>query len=402
MTAQKIVPLGSVAYINPNLASVDFDADELVDFVPMATVETDASVTTSVETRSYEEVRKGYTYFADGDILLAKITPCFENGKISQIRIRSAAGFGSTEFHVIRPQADKLDARYLVHLLRQQKIRTEGERRMTGSAGQRRVPKSFLESLPVFLPPFPEQRRIAAILDKADALRTKRREALAHLDRLAQSIFVEMFGDPVANTKKWPSAPLRELLSGIDSGWSPVCLERPAEGDEWGVLKLGAVTSCVFDSRANKALPSDVAPDAAIEVKPGDLLFSRKNTYELVAACAYVESTAPRLMMSDLIFRLQVRDEARLNKRYLHALLTNRRKRAEVQKLAGGSAGSMPNISKAKLLGMQIELPPVSDQEKFASRVQAVGKHKSVCQAAIVEADALFASLQHRAFRGEL
>ena len=211
MTGRQTVPLGSVAYINPNLGTVGFDADELVDFVPMAAVEADASITASLEARPYEEVKKGYTYFADGDILLAKITPCFENGKISQIRIRSAAGFGSTEFHVIRPQSDKLDARYLVHLLRQEKIRTEGERRMTGSAGQRRVPKSFLESLPVFLPPLAEQRRIAAILDKADALRTKRREALVQLDRLAQSIFVEMFGDPLTNSKAWKTQRLDSI-----------------------------------------------------------------------------------------------------------------------------------------------------------------------------------------------
>lgn len=256
------------------------------------------------------------------------------------------------------------------------------------------------ETIP--LPPLPEQRRIAAILDKADALRTKRREVVAQLDRLTQSIFVEMFGDPVANTKDWTRHPLGNLLSGIDSGWSPVCLERPAEADEWGVLKLGAVTSCMFDHRANKALPPGVEPVAGIEVKPGDLLFSRKNTYELVAACAFVESTRPGLMMSDLIFRLQVRDETKVNKRFLHALFTNSRKRAEVQKLAGGSAGSMPNISKAKLLQMQVELPPIALQDEFAARIKRTNQLKATNQSAAVEADLMFSSLQHRAFRGEL
>jgi type I restriction enzyme S subunit len=252
------------------------------------------------------------------------------------------------------------------------------------------------------LPSLAEQHRIAAILDKANALCAKRREALAHLDSLTQSIFIEMFGDPVNNEKSLPRCEFGELLSSIDSGWSPVCLERPVAGEEWGILKLGAITKCVFDHNANKALPCGVEPDTSIEVKPGDLLFSRKNTYELVAACAYVESTPPHLMMPDLMFRLQVKDESRLNKRYLHALLTNRRKRIEVQKLAAGSAGSMPNISKSKLLGLKIEVPLISEQLTFASRVQAVERAKSIHGVALNEAESLFASLQHRAFRGEL
>ena len=211
--------------------------------------------------------------------------------------------------------------------------------------------KSDLEKLEVPLPPLPEQRRIAAILDQADALRAKRREALAQLDSLTQSIFIEMFGDPVRNPKGWQRVAFRELLSNIDSGWSPVCLDRPVINGEWGVLKLGAVTSCRYDPAAHKALPDGVAADASIEVKAGDLLFSRKNTYDLVAACAYVDATIPRLMMSDLIFRLRIDDETKVAKRYLHALLTNSKKRQEVQKLAGGSSGSMPNISKTRLQG---------------------------------------------------
>lgn len=303
--------------------------------------------------------------------------------------------------HIFRvvPDLQKVDKRYLRHAL---ELALLDMRRHLHGATMLHVNRGEFLSTKLYLPPLPEQRRIAAILDKADALRTKRREAWAQLDRLARSIFVEMFGDPVANDKGWERQPLGNLLSGIDSGWSPVCLDRPAEAGEWGVLKLGAVTSCEFDHRANKALPSGVEPVAGIEVKPGDLLFSRKNTYELVAACAFVESTRPRLMMSDLIFRLQVQDKANVNKRFLHALLTNSRKRAEVQKLAGGSAGSMPNISKAKLLGMQVELPPIALQDEFAARIGGTRRLKATNQSAAVEADLMFAALQHRAFRGEL
>lgn len=318
---------------------------------------------------------------------------------IGHVAINTVPMATNQGFKSFIPRRGVMDAKFLFHWLR-------ANRRFLDSLGVgatfKEVSKAIVSKVEIKAPPIEEQRRIAAILDKVDSLRAKRREALVQLDSLAQSIFTDMFGDPVANEKSWVRREFGELLSSIDSGWSPVCLERPVREAEWGVLKLGAVTSCIFDYKANKALPLGLEPDASIEVKAGDLLFSRKNTYELVAACAYVEATPPRLMMPDLIFRLQVRDETVLNKRYLHALLTNARKRIEVQKLAGGSAGSMPNISKAKLLKLEIELPPLSEQCIFSSRVQAVGRAKSVQLTALADAEALFLTLQSRAFRGEL
>src|SRR5205807_2492086 len=177
--------------------------------------------------------------------------------------------------------------------------------------------------------------------------------------------FLDLFGDPVANQKGWRRMPFAELLTGIDSGWSPTCLDRPAVGDEWGVLKLGAVTWCEYNPTENKALPLHKKPDPNLEVKTGDLLFTRKNTYELVAACALVRETPPRLLMSDLIFRLRLRPDAPLDLCFLHHLLINPTKRREIQKLAGGSAGSMPNISKGRLQAALIEVPPLPLQGEF-------------------------------------
>src|SRR5437016_521950 len=140
-------------------------------------------------------------------------------------------------------------------------------------------------NLRVTVPPVEDQRRLAAILDQTEALRAKRRAALAQLRTLEQAFFFDLFGDPVANPMGWTRVPFGELLTKIDSGWSPTCLDRPVADDEWGVLKLGAVTWCEYNADENKALPPNVAPDPELEVKPGDLLFTRKNTYELVAAC---------------------------------------------------------------------------------------------------------------------
>ena len=250
--------------------------------------------------------------------------------------------------------------------------------------------------------PLEEQQRIADVLDRAEELRSKRREAIAQLDTLTQAIFIEMFGDPVVNPKGWKRLPFAELLTNIDSGWSPICLDRPVSGEEWGVLKLGAVTRCEYNPAENKALPLGINPYPDLEVKTGDLLFTRKNTYELVAACALVRATPSRLLMSDLIFRFRLRPDAVVNPCFLHQLLIYPTKRRDIQKLAGGSASSMPNISKAKLQTTLIEVPPLDLQCKFARRVEAVEKLKAAHRASLSELDALFASLQHRAFRGEL
>lgn len=269
-------------------------------------------------------------------------------------------------------------------------------------AGLRHISKSYIQNIKIPIPPLPEQKRIADILDRAEALRAKRRSVLAQLDELIKSIFLDMFGDPITNTKKWPRLPFAKLLTNIDGGWSPVCLDRPVEGEEWGVLKLGAVTSCEYNSAENKALPEDIDPDPNLEVRPGDLLFTRKNTYELVAACALVNETPPRLMMSDLIFRLQLHRDAKIDPNYLHQLLIYPTKRREIQRLAGGSAGSMPNISKAKLNTALIEIPPLPLQQEFARRLFAIEKLKAEYKVSLTELDELFASLQYRAFRGEL
>jgi type I restriction enzyme S subunit len=233
-------------------------------------------------------------------------------------------------------------------------------------------------------------------------LRAKRRAALSQLDTIIQAIFLELFGDPVTNPKAWPRLPFAALLTNIESGWSPICLERPVKGNEWGVLKLGAVTSCEYNPTENKALPPGVDPDPDLEVKPGDLLFTRKNTYELVAACALVRETPPQLLMSDLIFRFRLCPDAPVNNEFLHQLLTYPTKRREIQRLAGGSAGSMPNISKGRLRTTPIELPPITLQRDFAHRVSAVEKLKTVHRRSLAELDTLFGALQHRAFRGEL
>lgn len=316
--------------------------------------------------------------------------------------MRNPQGAGSTEFHVVRPDSSELDSRYLLHFLRLPQVRIAGERRMTGSAGQRRVPESFLAELTFPLPSVAEQRRIAEVLDGVDVLREKRRRAIALLDDLARSIFLDMFGDPIANSRNWLRIPFGDLLDRIDSGTSPKCLDRPARDNEWAVLKLSSVTSCRFIPAENKAIPLGTIPAYDDEVRPGDLLFTRKNTPSLVAACSFVRDTPPRLLMPDLIFRFRFKSDAEVVPLYIHQLLVNPQKRRKVQELAGGSAASMSNISKARLMNLSIELPPLDLQREFAKRIDTLERSRHVYVTQLDDLDTLFVSLQSRAFRGEL
>lgn len=302
---------------------------------------------------------------------------------------------------LLRANPHQIDPKFLIWCFDIPEVKFQITQLQTGTALQQ-LPVGKLIKIKIPLPPIAEQKRIAEILDRTQSLISKRKEAIAKLDTLTQSIFLEMFGDPVRNLKQWKRVPFSELLENIDSGWSPVCLDRPVSGEEWGVLKLGAVTWCEYNPNENKAIPIDIKPKPELEVKAGDILFTRKNTYELVAACVLVRETLPRLMMPDLIFRFRLRSDADIDSCFLHQLLIYPTKRINIQKLAGGSSGSMPNISKAKLQTISIEIPPLPLQKEFAQRVEAVEKLKATHRASLSQLEALFASLQHRAFRGEL
>jgi type I restriction enzyme, S subunit len=251
---------------------------------------------------------------------------------------------------------NRLDNRFLFRLLqaRSSKFENDGQ-----GIAQKNLSAAYLRRLKLLVPPLDEQRRIAAILDQADYLRRKRREALEQVNSFRSALFRSMFGDPVRNEMHWVRQSFDSVIDGIASGWSPVCLDRPASDSEWGVLKLSAVTNCEYDETEQKALRPDVPPKPGIEVKVGDILLTRKNTRDLVAACALVTHTRPRLMFSDLIYRIRLKPDAPADSTFVHSLLTRPAKRREIQSLASGSAGSMPNISKEKLRAVEIELPPL-------------------------------------------
>ncbi|WP_141342497.1 restriction endonuclease subunit S [Bradyrhizobium sp. USDA 3458] len=142
---------------------------DVVSFVPMEDLGIDQKFLEPKTERKLGQVAGSYTFFADGDVLLAKITPCFENGKLGIARgLTNGIGFGSSEYIVFRPAAN-LCNEYLYYFLLQDKFRADGIKTMSGAVGHKRVTKEFIERCQIPLPPFPEQQRIVAILDEAFA-----------------------------------------------------------------------------------------------------------------------------------------------------------------------------------------------------------------------------------------
>lgn len=154
-------PIGELISLNPKNECGD---GVKIGFVPMQLLGTEFRSVIGFEQRSWSEVKKGYTHFAEGDVLLAKITPCFENGKAGIVtNLPSGLGAGSTEYFVCRPQLEALLPKYLLAYFKTQDFLRAGETEMTGSVGHKRVPKDYLIQSEIPLAPLNEQKRIAAL-----------------------------------------------------------------------------------------------------------------------------------------------------------------------------------------------------------------------------------------------
>lgn len=203
-----------------------------------------------------------------------------------------------------------------------------------------------------------------------------------------------MFGNPSLNPKGWKVEELSKSLVNIENGKSFVCENYNREGSYPAILKLSAVTYGVYNSFENKALIDKESFVEKTEVKAGDLLFTRKNTPELVGMSAYVYETTPNLMMPDLIFRLNANE--RCNKIYLWKLINHDSFREKIKALSNGSAKSMSNISKERLMNLKIPVPPIELQNQFADFVKQVDKLKFEMEKSLKELEDNFNSLMQK------
>ncbi len=244
---------------------------------------------------------------------------------------------------------------------------------ISGSA-QPQITRQGMEKIYVTIGSHNEQMDIVDKLKKVENVIGLRKRELKQLETLVKSRFVELFGDPIKNPKGWEIVKLSECLERIDNGKSFTCDSNAREGVFPAILKLSAATYGDYRPYENKALLDEKQFVESVEVHRGDLLFTRKNTPDLVGMAAYVFETPEKLMMPDLIFRLVTNE--RMTPTFLWQLINNREFRPAIQGISGGSAKSMSNISKERLKNIEVICPPISEQKKLEGVLEQVDKSK--------------------------
>ena len=194
----EVLKVKHVGSSNPskNNPKTDCLKDKLVVFLPMERVHTDGTIDQELKF-PYSQLKNGYTYFEENDVLIAKVTPCFENGKIVLVKnLATPVGFGSTEFIVIRPNPQKVFPPFLYYILYNAPLRSIGKHFMTSAVGLKRVPTKFVENFQISIPPKQEQIQIANFLDRKtgqiDELRSNEQQSIELLKEYRQTLISEV------------------------------------------------------------------------------------------------------------------------------------------------------------------------------------------------------------------
>jgi type I restriction enzyme, S subunit len=296
----------------------------------------------------------------------------FGTGGNASVHLATSRFATSTDCFAVRPvNPEKADSGYLYHFFRGNiGILEDGFK----GAGLKHISKAYLSAIQIPLPPLAEQKRIAAILDAADALRTKRREALAQLDALLQSTFLTLFGDPVTNPMGLPQETLEtafQFTTGkLDSN-------AAVEGGRFPFFTCAretfAINNHAFDCEALLLAGNNANADYSVKYYKGKFN-------------AYQRTYVITLNHDDITYKY-----AHIALEYMLGDLKRFSKGSNTKYLTMGILNKMP-----------ILLPPLPLQQKFAAIVESIERQKTTQRAHLAELDALFAALQHRAFRGEL
>nr|WP_256467689.1 restriction endonuclease subunit S [Bradyrhizobium sp. 17] len=387
--------LDDICEINPGMPK-SLDDSEIGSFLSMAAVSEGGRINFEEE-RPVAAVKKGYTYFERGDVLLAKITPCFENGKAT----RTAAlgrpfGFGSTEFHVLRA-ANEVLPDYLFYRIWNSSFREFAAKNMTGSAGQKRVPVDFLRRLEIPLPPLGEQRRIAAILDKADALRRKRKRTIELLDSLTQSIFRRSFVE--RHSSKWPVHSVESVALDARTGPFGSQLLRSEFVDQGiSVLGIDNVVTNEFRWGERRYISEEkYAQLHRYTVSPGDVLITIMGT---CGRCAIVPDDIPIAINTKHLCCITL-DKEKCLPEFLQATFLQHPD--VLQQLGVQAKGAvMPGLNMRIIKSLTISLPPINLQMTFVKEILSLKAMLMSSRIAETTTASLFSSLQSRGFSNQL
>ncbi|EFJ3309242.1 restriction endonuclease [Escherichia coli] len=386
-----MVKLGDVCTINPRLPK-NANPEQEVTFLAMAAVSEKGEIS-SQETRILHETKKGFTYFERGDVLLAKITPCFENGKATLTNnLNTQIGFGSTEFHVLRAFPDLILPEFIFYLVWNERFRIAAAKEMTGSAGQKRVSTDYLKEYKFYLPSIFEQEKIVAALNKGYSIHRKRQQAIKLADDFLRAKFLEMFGTPANNIHRFPTGKIRDLVDSVNYGTSA---KASIDSGEYPILRMGNITyQGGWDFTDLKYLDLSVKEKDKFLVKEGDLLFNRTNSKELVGKTAVYEENRPMAFAGYLI---RVRPNPIGNNYYISGYLNSIHGKITLMNMCKSIVG-MANINAQELQNIEILIPPKHLQDEYEIIYKKIKKGLSIYDKSAMQLQRLASNLSNEYF----
>lgn len=372
-------PEGEFCYID--IASVDRDEKRIVDATTIPMKE--------APSRARQLVKAN-------DVLVSTVRPNLNAVALVPPTLDGATA--STGFTVLRPRVDRIVPGYLFHWVKTPQFVDHMVKQATG-ASYPAVSDKIVRNAVLPLPVLTEQRRIAAILDKADALRAKRREAIAKLDHLLQSVFLEMFGDPVTNTKSWSDdmvlGDVADIVSGITKG------RRTTE-------KLRTVPYLAVANVQDRHLKLDVVKTIEAtesELKKfgliaNDLLLTEGGDPDKLGRGALWDESITDCIHQNHVFRVRV-TKSEVNPVYLNWLVGSARGKKYFLRSAKQTTG-IASINMSQLRSFPLLVPPTGLQNKFANFVSKIEVARRGLVEASIGTDGLFRTLQHLGFTGKL
>jgi type I restriction enzyme S subunit len=288
----------------------------------------------------------------------------------------------------LRPKGGLSYAPYIWHVVTSKKA--ELNRRGTGSTFKQ-ISRDVIDELEIPLPPLPEQKRIAAILDRADAIRRKREKAIELTDSFLRSVFLEMFGNPESNPHGFEKGTIRDLVSEVKYGTSG----KAGALGKYEILRMNNLTySGDIDLSSMKRIDIEQKEEAKYLVRKGDLLFNRTNSKELVGKTAVYPFDTSRVIAGYLI---RVRPNHRANIEYIGAYLNSEHGKKTLFHMCKSIIG-MANINAQELQDIEILMPPVELQNKFALVVAKIRELKAKLKRSLQQSEDLSACLSNRLF----
>ncbi|MHA3892191.1 restriction endonuclease subunit S [Acinetobacter sp. GXMZU3951] len=368
--------------------------DQVIDYVDLSAVDKDSkAVSDVIRVEGKSAPSRARQLVKADDILVSTVRPNL-NG-VAKIDSSLNGATASTGFTVLRARRTVLDPNYLFHWVKTSQFINDMVSKATGQSYPAVSDKTVLNS-EIPLHPLEEQRRIASILDKADEIRQKRQQAIAKLDELLQATFIDMFGDPVSNPKKWPIKSLKEFgnfKNGLNygKGESGVTRKYIGVGNFKNFSKLDDI-----ESLGSIKLNND--PSKEYFLKDGDLLFVRSNgNKELVGRCMAVYPKNDLVTYSGFCIRYRIEKDG-LTPEYLSHLFRSESFRSSI--LKAGQGANIQNINQQSLSELLIPIPPEELLSKWSIFLNQIEKQKLLCSKEL-EKD-LFISLQQKAFNGTL